>query len=73
MVPAIIAELKKQGADDIIVFVGGVIPRQDYDMPAFAGTMSDDEIRAVLEFIKSTWPERQQAIQKARSQAEAEK
>jgi methylmalonyl-CoA mutase len=32
LVPAIIAELKKQGADDIIVFVGGVIPRQDYDM-----------------------------------------
>ena len=32
LVPAIIAELKKQGADDIIVFVGGVIPRQDYEM-----------------------------------------
>uniref|UniRef100_UPI003340275E methylmalonyl-CoA mutase family protein n=1 Tax=Methylibium sp. TaxID=2067992 RepID=UPI003340275E len=31
LVPAIVAELKKQGADDIIVFVGGVIPRQDYD------------------------------------------
>jgi methylmalonyl-CoA mutase len=31
LVPAIIAELKKQGADDIIVFVGGVIPKQDYD------------------------------------------
>ena len=31
LVPAIIAELKKQGANDIIVFVGGVIPRQDYD------------------------------------------
>ena len=31
LVPAIIAELKKQGADDIIVFVGGVIPKQDYE------------------------------------------
>jgi methylmalonyl-CoA mutase len=31
LVPAIIAELKKQGADDIVVFVGGVIPQQDYD------------------------------------------
>ena len=31
LVPAIIAELKKQGAEDIIVFVGGVIPAQDYD------------------------------------------
>ncbi len=31
LVPAIIEELKKQGADDIIVFVGGVIPQQDYE------------------------------------------
>ncbi|HMS27572.1 MAG TPA: methylmalonyl-CoA mutase family protein, partial [Burkholderiaceae bacterium] len=37
LVPAIIAELRKQGADDIIVFVGGVIPRQDYDMLYQAG------------------------------------
>ncbi|MFC6280335.1 MULTISPECIES: methylmalonyl-CoA mutase [Polaromonas] len=37
LVPAIIAELKKQGADDIIVFVGGVIPRQDYEMLYDAG------------------------------------
>jgi mono/diheme cytochrome c family protein len=26
------------------------------DMPAFEGTLSDDEIRAVLAYIKSTWP-----------------
>ena len=37
LVPAIIAELKKQGADDIIVFVGGVVPRQDYDFLYQAG------------------------------------
>ncbi len=37
LVPAIIAELKKQGADDIIVFVGGVIPRGDYEMLYEAG------------------------------------
>ncbi len=37
LVPAIIAELHKQGADDIIVFVGGVIPRQDYEMLYEAG------------------------------------
>ncbi len=37
LVPAIIAELKKQGSDDIVVFVGGVIPRQDYDMLYEAG------------------------------------
>ena len=37
LVPAIIAELKKQGADDIIVFVGGVIPAQDYSFLYDAG------------------------------------
>jgi methylmalonyl-CoA mutase len=37
LVPAIIAELKRQGADDIIVFVGGVIPQQDYDFLFEAG------------------------------------
>jgi methylmalonyl-CoA mutase len=37
LVPAIIQSLKDQGADDIIVFVGGVIPRQDYDMLFEAG------------------------------------
>jgi methylmalonyl-CoA mutase len=37
LVPAIIDELKKQGADDIIVFVGGVIPQQDYDCLFEAG------------------------------------
>ena len=37
LVPAILAELKKQGADDIVVFVGGVVPRQDYDFLYEAG------------------------------------
>ena len=30
LVPAVIEALKAQGADDIVVFVGGVIPQQDY-------------------------------------------
>ncbi len=33
LVPALLAELKAQGADDIIVIAGGVIPQQDYDFP----------------------------------------
>lgn len=37
LVPAILQALKAQGADDIIVFVGGVIPAQDYDMLYEAG------------------------------------
>jgi len=31
LVPQLVAELKKLGADDIAVVCGGVIPRQDYD------------------------------------------
>lgn len=37
LIPAIIQELRKQGADDIIVFAGGVIPAQDYDFLYEAG------------------------------------
>ena len=37
LVPAIIAALRSQGADDIIVFVGGVVPAQDYDFLFEAG------------------------------------
>ncbi len=37
LVPELIAELKKQGADDIIVVAGGVIPKQDYDYLYAAG------------------------------------
>jgi methylmalonyl-CoA mutase len=37
LVPAIIEALKQQGGDDIVVFVGGVIPQQDYDFLYRAG------------------------------------
>ncbi|MGA2272489.1 MAG: methylmalonyl-CoA mutase [Bryobacteraceae bacterium] len=37
LVPAVIAELRKFGRDDILVFVGGVIPPQDYDYLYLAG------------------------------------
>jgi methylmalonyl-CoA mutase len=37
LVPAIIEALRAQGADDIIVFVGGVVPRQDYEFLYEAG------------------------------------
>ncbi|CAH2032447.1 methylmalonyl-CoA mutase [Trichlorobacter ammonificans] len=37
LVPQLVAELKKLGADDIIVVCGGVIPRQDYDELCQAG------------------------------------
>jgi methylmalonyl-CoA mutase len=37
LVPALVESLKDQGAEDIIVFVGGVIPPQDYDFLRQAG------------------------------------
>jgi methylmalonyl-CoA mutase len=37
LVPAIIQALREQGGDDIVVFVGGVVPRQDYDALYAAG------------------------------------
>ena len=37
LVPELIAHLRKQGGDDILVVVGGVIPPQDYDELRAAG------------------------------------
>ncbi|MEO5693354.1 MAG: cytochrome c, partial [Usitatibacter sp.] len=47
-------------------------PGYESDMPAFGATLSDAEIRAVLAFIKSRWPEdvrrKQAQISAARAQ-----
>ncbi len=37
LVPQLVEELKKQGADDIVVIAGGVIPKQDYEFLYGAG------------------------------------
>lgn len=52
--------------------LGKIAPGYATDMQPFAGILSDDEIRAVLDYIKSTWPARQQEIQKAKSAADPE-
>ncbi len=60
LVPQIIQSLKAQGADDIIVFAGGVIPVQDYDALYAAGakaifgpgTRIEDSAKRVLEEIR---------------------
>jgi mono/diheme cytochrome c family protein len=41
-------------------------------MPAFDGTLSDDEIWDVLAYIRSTWPERVRAIQASRNPPHAD-
>jgi methylmalonyl-CoA mutase len=61
LVPAIIQSLKAQGADDIIVFVGGVVPPQDHEFLRQAGvkgiygpgTPIPASAKDVLEQIKS--------------------
>ncbi|WCR09738.1 cytochrome c [Paracoccus stylophorae] len=39
------------------------------DMPGFGDVLSDPEIRAVLSYIKSTWPERERGYQESVSDA----
>jgi mono/diheme cytochrome c family protein len=43
--------------------VGAVVPGYESDMPAFEGALSDDEIKAVLAYIKTSWSERERAFQ----------
>ncbi|TBN43677.1 cytochrome c [Paracoccus subflavus] len=44
----------------------------DSGMPGFGSVLDAREIKAVLDYIKSTWPERIQALQAQRSAAGAE-
>lgn len=43
--------------------IGAVVPGYESDMPVFSEMLSDEEITAVLAWIKSTWPERQRGFQ----------
>lgn len=51
--------------------LAALVPGYQSDMPAFAGVLSDEEIRAVLDYIKSTWPQREREYQGTRSMAGA--
>ena len=46
-----------------------IAPGYVTDMPAFGTTLSDAAIVAILDYIKSTWPDRQRAFQAARTAA----
>jgi methylmalonyl-CoA mutase len=60
LVPQLIEELKKQGAEDVLVVVGGIIPPVDYDFLYKAGvakvfgpgTMVTDSANQVLNALK---------------------
>ena len=51
--------------------MGAVVPGHESDMPAFEGMLADQEIEAVLAYIRSTWPERARRYQDERSRADA--
>ncbi|MBW7850998.1 MAG: cytochrome c [Rhodospirillales bacterium] len=58
-------------SDDALVRVikkgpGAVSPGHQSDMPAFGDRLTDQEIFAVLAFIKSRWPERFRRSQQTR-------
>ncbi|QQR40063.1 c-type cytochrome [Devosia rhizoryzae] len=44
-----------------------MMPGYETDMPGFGAVLDDGEIAAVLDYIKSTWPERQRDVQAAKS------
>lgn len=50
--------------------VSAVVPDYESDMIGFGDKMSDDEIRAVIAYIKSTWPSRQREYQEQRNQVQ---
>lgn len=47
--------------------MASLVPGYSSDMRAYAGVLTDGEIRAVLEFIKSTWPDKERAYQEERN------
>ena len=49
---------------------GALVADYESDMPGFADVLSDDEIWAVLAYIKSTWPEREREAQAGMSEAQ---
>ena len=50
--------------------LAAIAPGYESDMPAYEGKLSDAQISAVLDYIKSTWPERARGYQEARSEAD---
>lgn len=58
---------------DLLVIVrdglAAIVPGYQSAMPAFGGILTDDEISAILAFIKSTWPDREREYQAARTAA----
>jgi mono/diheme cytochrome c family protein len=48
--------------------VMAVVPDYESDMPGFAGKLSDEQIRAIIVYIKSKWSEPHRKYQEERNQ-----
>lgn len=46
--------------------LAAIAPGYETDMPAFGGTLSDQEIEAILDYIKQNWPDREREFQRSR-------
>ena len=48
--------------------MSALVPQHVSDMPAFENILTDAEIRAILAFIKSQWPNRERKYQELRNE-----
>ncbi|MBU1307798.1 MAG: c-type cytochrome [Alphaproteobacteria bacterium] len=46
--------------------LAAIAPGYETDMPAFGNSLTDEEIIAILDFIKQDWPERERSYQQKR-------
>jgi methylmalonyl-CoA mutase C-terminal domain/subunit len=55
--PAVVDELRKRGADDVVVFGGGIIPDADFDRLRAAGVTGvftpGTSLEAIVQWVKS--------------------
>lgn len=63
---AVLFEITKKGTAAV---VGG---GYESDMPGFEGVLTDDQMHAVLAFIKTIWPERERRFQERVTASERE-
>lgn len=47
--------------------VAAIVPGYETDMIGFGDVLSDEDIEAVIAFIKSTWPAHEREYQEARN------
>lgn len=46
--------------------LAAIAPGYETDMPAFGGKLDDQDIVAILDYIKQSWPDREREIQRSR-------